>query len=118
MPNSRKYGGICAIIQELTKTFYILPKPEYQEKPEEVDKELEYYRKKYNIRKWSKTLVARRYSFEFHEIPYESEYIKVRYESKYPSIDFGNTKTFSHSFGTHTSLIETLLVKRKLKGPC
>lgn len=118
LPNLNKFTGVCVVVQEVTRSFYVLPKPEYQERLGEVDEELESYRKKYSIRKWVKAPVIRKYAFEVAGVPIESEYIKVRYSSKFPVIKFESPKTFSHVFGTKTSLVETVLVKRKLKGPC
>ena len=118
LPKIKQFTGICIIVQEVTRSFYALPKKEFQDRLSEVDEELETYRRRYGIRKWEKSQVTRRYAFEIADVPQEAEYIKVRYSSKFPPIQVSSCRTISHIFGAKTSLVETLLVKRKLKGPC
>jgi len=49
--------------------------------------------------------------------------LKVEFQVVYPATKENlpqdlSGETFSHAFGTNTSSLETLLLGRKLKGPC
>lgn len=118
LPKSRKFTGICVLVKEIEQSFFILPRPEYKDNPNEVWAELEALRSKFRIGSWGKKPVQRRYAFNFVDVPPLADYYKYTYSSKFPQADIRPGKTFSHVFGAKTSLIETVLVKRKLKGPC
>eukprot|EP00698_Gefionella_okellyi_P007248 TRINITY_DN1759_c3_g1_i1.p1 TRINITY_DN1759_c3_g1~~TRINITY_DN1759_c3_g1_i1.p1 ORF type:complete len:1451 (-),score=432.17 TRINITY_DN1759_c3_g1_i1:59-4213(-) len=65
--------------------------------------------------------VGRTYAFELREIQRgEAKYIKAKFPAEHDGAIFFNKtgKTFSHIFGAERSLLEQLLIKRKIMGPC
>jgi len=63
--------------------------------------------------------VTRSYAFSEKDVPAESEYLEVRYSSEYPPLPADLVgETFSHVFGTNTSALESLILDRRIKGPC
>jgi hypothetical protein len=63
---------------------------------------------------------SRNYAFELAGIPREAtDYLKLKYSATFAALPSTLTgDTFSHVFGTSTSVMETFLIKRKLAGPC
>ncbi|CAG9319724.1 unnamed protein product [Blepharisma stoltei] len=117
---TKRFESICVIVQEMQRNLFVLPREEYKDQPGEVYQELEEIRKKCGINKWMCKPIERKYAFEFPDVPPKSSYMKVQYSSKLPPLNekYFKGKTFSHIFGAGSSLIELLLVKRKLRGPC
>jgi len=74
---------------------------------------------RYKIMKFKSLRVTRSYVFGKKDVPVESEYLEVRYSSEFPALpaDLAG-ETFSHVFGTNTSALETLILDRRIKGPC
>eukprot|EP00897_Mesotaenium_endlicherianum_P001393 jgi/Mesen1/1281/ME000013S00772 len=64
--------------------------------------------------------VKRRYSFERSDVPHgEQYYLKVQYPfQQAPLQSDSRGEHFSALLGTQTSVLELLLIKRKLMGPC
>jgi DNA polymerase alpha subunit A len=61
----------------------------------------------------------RKYAFELPEIPTEGQYLKLLYPYTKPVIELGTKgETFSHVFGTNTSLFEQFVLWKGIKGPC
>ncbi|KAF6171298.1 hypothetical protein GIB67_036966 [Kingdonia uniflora] len=72
-----------------------------------------------NVSTFSMTPVKRSYAFERSEVPIgEQHVLKVSYPFKDPALpsDFKGQHV-SALFGTHSSALELLLIKRKIKGP-
>lgn len=62
---------------------------------------------------------TRKYAFELPDIPTESEYLKLLYPYTRPPLELGTKgETFSHVFGTNTSLFEQFVLWKEIKGPC
>ncbi|KAL2271912.1 hypothetical protein VTJ83DRAFT_1283 [Remersonia thermophila] len=62
---------------------------------------------------------TRKYAFELPGIPKEGQYLKLLYPYTKPALELGTTgETFSHVFGTNTSLFEQFVLWKKIKGPC
>jgi DNA polymerase alpha subunit A len=62
---------------------------------------------------------TRKYAFELPDIPKEADYLKLLYGyDKMPlSVDLTG-ETFSHVFGTNTSLFEQFVLWKNIMGPC
>jgi DNA polymerase alpha subunit A len=61
----------------------------------------------------------RKYAFELPDIPKEGQYLKLLYPYTKPAIELGTKgETFSHVFGTNTSLFEQFVLWKGIKGPC
>ena len=61
----------------------------------------------------------RKYAFELPEIPTEGQYLKLLYPYTRPAMELGTKgETFSHVFGTNTSLFEQFVLWKGIMGPC
>lgn len=115
---TNRFESICVIIKELQRNIFVLPKEEYQDRVPEVYEELKHITGKLGIKKWMCKPTERKYAFEIPNIPAKANYLKVQYSSKFPALNDREGHTFSNLFGAGSSLIELVLVKRRLKGPC
>jgi DNA polymerase alpha subunit A len=116
IPLLSRYESICVIVSELMRTFYLL-KRDPDVTPMQINEEIEEIRRKVRINKWSMDMVDKYYAFEKPDVPGFASYARVQYSSKFPALTITPGRTFSHVFGTHTSLIEILLTQSKMKGP-
>ena len=121
-PQSKSFLSISVIIKDIYRTVFILPKPEYEDKIQQVYEEFEALRKQRfnNIKEHQCKFVSKKYCFE---LPIESEkehqVLKVKYKAEYGTIPPNiNATTFDYIFGKKSSLLENILLKLKIKGPC
>ncbi|KAI9368503.1 DNA polymerase family B-domain-containing protein [Aspergillus egyptiacus] len=62
---------------------------------------------------------TRKYAFEMPGIPKEAEYLKLLYPYDKPALPMETKgETFSHVFGTNTSLFEQFVLWKNIMGPC
>jgi DNA polymerase alpha subunit A len=62
---------------------------------------------------------TRKYAFELPDIPKEADYLKLLYGyDKMPLAMDLTGETFSHVFGTNTSLFEQFVLWKNIMGPC
>ncbi|CAI7667748.1 unnamed protein product [Penicillium pancosmium] len=62
---------------------------------------------------------TRKYAFEMRGVPKESEYLKLLYPYDKPALPMDvKGETFSHVFGTNTSLFEQFVLWKNIMGPC
>jgi DNA polymerase alpha subunit A len=62
---------------------------------------------------------TRKYAFELPDIPKEADYLKLLYPYDKPALDIElKGETFSHVFGTNTSLFEQFVLWKNIMGPC
>ena len=108
----------CVIVEGMQRNVFFLPRPSVSF--EEVQAEVSELAEKYGITRFGCKRVVRKYAFELSDVPAEAEYLKMVYPfhggPQLPSALQGST--FSHVFGTNTSALEQLLIKRKIMGPC
>ena len=121
-PQSNSFLSISVIIKDIYRTVFILPKPEYEDDLQKVYDEFDELRKKrFNyIKEYQCKYIQKKYCFE---LPVDSEkdhmVLKVKYKSEYGAIPPNlNQKTFDYIFGKKSSLLENILLKLKIKGPC
>ena len=121
-PISKSYLSISIIIKDIYRTVFILPKPEYENKMQEVYEEFDALRKSRfsNIKEFQCKFIQKKYCFE---LPVDSEkdhqVLKVKYKAEYGQIPPNiNANTFDYIFGKKSSLLENILLKLKIKGPC
>ena len=83
--------------------------------------EIEDIRKKRfsQITKWKCKPVMRKYAFEMPIQHGEHKFLKIKYDCTMPSLPSGLTgNSFECLFGANQSMLELLILKRKIKGPC
>lgn len=128
------YDSICVHIGNVNRKLYVLPRTHVFDLATKVetDKEvtmLNVYdefeeriaRKELKLDKFDSRPVFKSFAFTVPDVdvPIESEYLEVYYPGKHPAPNPKNKySTIAHIFGTNTSPIETLLLDRKIKGPC
>ncbi|KAJ6108558.1 hypothetical protein N7523_009881 [Penicillium sp. IBT 18751x] len=62
---------------------------------------------------------TRKYAFEMPGVPKEAEYLKLLYPYHKPALPMDiKGETFSHVFGTNTSLFEQFVLWKNIMGPC
>lgn len=123
-----KYVSACVGLKNLERNVYILPRKrtlvDGQETGDEVAfvqvyKEVQQLCKSHRITKFGCKKVDRHYAFEDPSVPATSSYLKLVYSADLPALPFDVSGTyFSKAFGTQTSCLERLLLKRRVMGPC
>jgi DNA polymerase alpha subunit A len=131
--NKMTFNSICVRVENVNRHLYVLPRTHmfdlktqsatdkevtiadvYEEFDERLSKELKL--PSFNSRKVFKSFA---FTVPDVEVPIESDYLEVCYPGKFPAPNpKNNYSTIAHIFGTNTSPIETLLLERKIKGPC
>ena len=131
--NKSTFNSICVRVENVSRHLYLLPRTHvydiktksetdkevsiadvYEEFDERLSKELKL--PSFNSRKVFKSFA---FTVPDVDIPIESDYLEICYPGKFPAPNPKNTySTIAHIFGTNTSPIETLLLERKIKGPC
>ncbi|GLB06643.1 DNA-directed DNA polymerase alpha catalytic subunit pol1 [Aspergillus tubingensis] len=122
------YASAFVKIDNILRKLYFLPR-EYRHKngretDEEVDMEDVYHevdgmmsRLKVGMHKMKPC--TRKYAFEMPGVPKETEYLKLFYPyDKSPLPMDVKGETFSHVFGTNTSLFEQFVLWKNIMGPC
>lgn len=127
------YNSICVRVENVNRHLYLLPRSHvydlktksdtekevtiadvYEEFDERISKELKL--PGFNSRKVFKSFA---FAVNDVDIPIESDYLEVLYAGKFPTPNPKNKySTIAHIFGLNTSPVETLLLERKIKGPC
>lgn len=127
MKDSKSPTGLstcCVIVENLQRNVFFLPRETTSGgEPvafEDLQKEVTEIATQYGITRFGTKQVTRKYAFELPGVPHESEYLKMVYPyNSSPQLPLGlSGRTFSHTFGTNTSALEMLLIKRKIMGPC
>ncbi len=114
----------CVIVEGIQRNVFFLPRAQDESGQaisfEDVQAEVSELAEKYGITRFGCKRVVRKYAFELHDVPAESEYLKMVYPfNGAPQLPTGlQGRTFSHVFGTNTSGLEQVLIKRKIMGPC
>ncbi|KAE8155887.1 DNA polymerase alpha, catalytic subunit [Aspergillus tamarii] len=122
------YASAFVKVDNILRKLYFLPR-EYRHKhgrdtDEEVDMEDVYNevdgmmsRLKVGMHKIKPC--TRKYAFEMPGIPKETEYLKLLYPYDKPALPMETKgETFSHVFGTNTSLFEQFVLWKNIMGPC
>lgn len=115
-------------VDNILRKLYFLPR-EYRQKSgkittEEVDmgdvyNEVDELMSRHRVTMHKIKPCTRKYAFELPDIPKEAEYLKLLYpyEKVALSMDLKG-ETFSHVFGTNTSLFEQFVLWKNIMGPC
>ncbi|KAJ4018952.1 DNA-directed DNA polymerase alpha catalytic subunit pol1 [Fusarium irregulare] len=62
---------------------------------------------------------TRKYAFELRDVPREAQYMKLLYPYTKPEVDPNRPgETYSHVFGSNTSLFEQFVLWKNIMGPC
>ncbi|KAK6521932.1 DNA-directed DNA polymerase alpha catalytic subunit pol1 [Arthrobotrys megalospora] len=122
-----KYASAFVKVNGIMRKLYFLPKITKESTGEEVEmsdvySEVDELLTKLRISQgidWKAKPCSRKYAFELNDIPKKSDYLKVLYPYDRPQVPSGTTgETFSHVFGTGTSIFEQFVLARNIMGPC
>jgi DNA polymerase alpha subunit A len=117
-PATESFQSISIIIKNIMRSLYIYPKTKDMFA---VYKEFENLRStKFSyIKDYVSKTVKKKYCFEL-PIPHgEHEVIKIKYLADMGTIPANlQGETFEYIFGRNSSLLEKILLSRKIKGPC
>ncbi|CAG9782777.1 unnamed protein product [Diatraea saccharalis] len=132
-PSDKKGGSLscCVVVKNINRQLFLLPR-EYKLDSitlEATDQEvtmMDLYEEfnssvasELGLKEFKSRKVTKNYSFNLPDIPAQSDYLEVRYSASFPPPPTGKKYlSFSHIFGANTSSLETLLLERKIKGPC
>ena len=122
------YVSAFVKIDNILRKLYFLPR-EFRQKhgrntDEEVDMEdvygeVDQMMSKLKVRMHKIKPTTRKYAFEMPGIPKEAEYLKLFYPYDNPALPMETKgETFSHVFGTNTSLFEQFVLWKNIMGPC
>ena len=120
----RLWQSCCLRFQSTERCLLVLPQDSHADGSEvtiaDVARELSEVCQAHGIKKRSFKNVYRWYSFEKSEVPKEkSWWVKFKYSHNGPNIPMDTgLKTVKAIFGANQSMIEMVLLKRKIMGPC
>jgi DNA polymerase alpha subunit A len=125
---TNRYVSCFVKVDNILRKLYFLPRKhrmqngnETTEQVEMMDvyQEVDAIMTKMNVGMYKIKACTRKYAFELPDIPKEGQYLKLLYPYTKPALELGLTgETFSHVFGTNTSLFEQFVLWKKIKGPC
>jgi len=124
-PISKSYQSISMVIRKMPRTLYVFPKLEKLQDEnfttDQIYTEFETLRKqKFSyIKDYKCKFVKRKYCFELPIPKGEYDVMKVLYPAEYGIVPQNIVgETFDYIFGKQNSLLEKVLLSRKIKGPC
>ncbi|KAL2181996.1 uncharacterized protein P884DRAFT_326603 [Thermothelomyces heterothallicus CBS 202.75] len=123
-----RYVSCFVKVDNILRKLYFLPRKhrvrggvETTEQVEMMDvyQEVDAIMTKMNVQMHKIKACTRKYAFELPDIPAEAQYLKLLYPYTKPPLELGTKgETFSHVFGTNTSLFEQFVLWKKIMGPC
>ncbi|GBP39586.1 DNA polymerase alpha catalytic subunit [Eumeta japonica] len=129
-PLNKKAGCVscCLILKNVNRKLFLLPR-EYKldavtlENTDEEVTIMDVYEEfntqiatELGLKEFKSRKVTKNYAFNLPDIPAQSEYLEASFPP--PATAGKKFKTIAHIFGANTSSLETVLLERKIKGPC
>ncbi|CEM06350.1 unnamed protein product [Vitrella brassicaformis CCMP3155] len=117
----------CVVVRKISRNLFVRAGEQPDEEGEvqqvcgEVYREFKELRERAGIKNFKCKPVRRNYAFEREGMTRGDQqlFLKVQYSADQPMLKADATgEHFTHIFGTTTSLVETLIVKRRIYGPC
>ncbi|KAJ4305077.1 DNA-directed DNA polymerase alpha catalytic subunit pol1 [Kalmusia sp. IMI 367209] len=126
--NTGNYASCFVKVDNILRKLYFLPRETRLKRGQQTDEEVEMadvYEEVDNLMSKHRVTMhkikpcARKYAFELPDIPREADYLKLLYGyDKMPLAADLTGETFSHVFGTNTSLFEQFVLWKNIMGPC
>ncbi len=124
-PNEDKFSSISIIIKSIEKILYIIPGEDRLNGKKFDLKSVrnEFLQLKQNLFPHINTIktkeTKKNYCFELPIEHGEHECLEIRYDSDLGQIPSNlKSKTFDYIFGKNSSLLETILIEKNIRGPC
>jgi DNA polymerase alpha subunit A len=126
--NTGSYASCFVKVDNIMRKLYFLPR-EYRHVRgvatdeeiglSDVSDELDSIMSRHRVNLHKIKPCTRKYAFELADIPKEADYMKLLYGyDKMPLSSDLTGETFSHVFGTNTSLFEQFVLWKNIMGPC
>lgn len=125
---TKNYVSCFVKVDNILRKLFFLPREHRFRNDQETDEEvqmMEVYSEvdatmtKMNVGMYKSKACTRKYAFELPGIPKEAQYLKLFYPYTKPALDATQTgETYSHVFGTNTSLFEQFVLWKNIMGPC
>lgn len=125
---TKTYVSCFVKIDNILRKLFFLPREHHVKNGEESAKEVEMEHicdeideimTKMKVEMYKLKTCTRKYAFELPGIPKEAQYMKLLYPYTKPQLEPERTgTTFSHIFGTNTSLFEQFVLWKNVMGPC
>jgi DNA polymerase alpha subunit A len=122
------YVSCFAKIDNVLRKLFFLPREYRQKGGRDTDEEIgmsDVYEEvggimsKLRVNEFKIKPSTRKYAFELPDIPKEADYLKLLYPYNQQPISTDlRGETFSHVFGTNTSLFEQFVLWKNIMGPC
>jgi DNA polymerase alpha subunit A len=122
------YASCFVKVDNILRTLYFLPREHRMKRGQQTDEEVEMtdvsdevedVMSKHHVSMHKIKGCTRKYAFELPDIPREADYVKLLYGyDKMPLSADLTGETFSHVFGTNTSLFEQFVLLKHIMGPC
>ena len=129
LADGKGFASCCVSLKGLERNLFVRPRQHALVGDEECGEPVEFLQvwqevqalcKANRITRFGCKKVERSYAFEEAEVPHgTSSYLKLAYSAELPALPCDASGTyFSRIFGTSTSALELLLLKRRIMGPC
>ncbi|TGJ85311.1 hypothetical protein E0Z10_g3437 [Xylaria hypoxylon] len=122
------YASCFVKVDNILRNLFFLPRQYRQQGGRDTSEEVEMMNvysevdeimTKMNVDMHKIKACNRKYAFELPGIPREAQYLKLLYPYTKPQLGPEITgETFSHIFGTNTSLFEQFVLWKNIMGPC
>ncbi|UZP41248.1 hypothetical protein NXS19_009064 [Fusarium pseudograminearum] len=125
---TKSYVSCFVKVDNILRKLYFLPREHRMQDGEETGDEVEMMQvydeidtmmTKMNVGMYKIKACTRKYAFELRDVPKEAQYMKLLYPYSKPEIDPNRPgETYSHVFGSNTSLFEQFVLWKNIMGPC
>ncbi|KAJ5776859.1 hypothetical protein N7520_000105 [Penicillium odoratum] len=122
------YASAFVKIDNILRKLYFLPREQRFKQGretedevglEEVYEEVDQMMSRLKVGMHKMKPCTRKYAFEMRGVPKEADYLKLLYPYDKPALPMEvKGETFSHVFGTNTSLFEQFVLWKNIMGPC
>lgn len=122
-----KFESVCVAVEGLERNLFVCPRRVMRDddsRPvlfEELYKEVSTVLRERGVRKFRGKRAKRHYMYHFAdpEVPKHGDFLKVKYGFALEGLAHDTQgNTFDRVFGTTSSALELLLLKRRIMGPC
>ncbi|KAH6965548.1 hypothetical protein EDB82DRAFT_303592 [Fusarium venenatum] len=125
---TKSYVSCFVKVDNVLRKLYFLPRDHRMQDGEETGEEVEMMQvydeidtmmTKMNVGMYKIKACTRKYAFELRDVPKEAQYMKLLYPYNKPEVDPNRPgETYSHVFGSNTSLFEQFVLWKNIMGPC
>ncbi|EPX72706.1 DNA polymerase alpha catalytic subunit [Schizosaccharomyces octosporus yFS286] len=122
---SQSFVSTFLKIDGIMRSLFFLPTASNDQSSSSSDQQKKVYDEvagflsKLGVKEWKSKVSKYKYAFELDDVPKEADYLEVLYSYSYPQFPSDlKGATFSHVFGTNTSLFEQFVLTRRVMGPC